>query len=458
MESSKPHSANKQTHNTIHTQGTDTDSSLSPIFNDPNDSYSEPLVLEIDDDEDPTIEDLLLLDGNPSTGDDTNMSTLDEDYTIQTPRTEEILNPHPSWLDSQDSSNSSPPHKQIHSPEPTIYTESNKQCTPTTHNTHSEPIKEQNPTTLANTAQTGDIQPPVHQADNPHGSLEHMGSPTKQLHTPLSSNTTRCNEQKPPVKTPAHTKPHNETKHEPTIQGHNHNTTTTDQPTDQDSNNHQVNKGTEANKAHAHRNPAPRHNKDFPSKTYTYEELVSRLRILTNKYKLHYEYAEAMKLRVQHREPPQNLFITKHSPFPLPPHFQSHWNKILRNTSNDLCNLIRKHHEEERDILEEKINHLTSCLRLTATKDQMKQYMQLKLTVNPTATTQHGPIDDAIQDIYKQHNFEHSTMLHQQDTDTTCTPTKPHTRHPHQHEVHTGTQPRNKYTQANHTIKQQSTR
>ena len=134
--------------------------------------------------------------------------------------------------------------------------------------------------------------------------------------------------------------------------------------------------------------------------------------------------------RVQHREPPQNLLITKHSPFPVPPHFQSHWDKILTNTSNDLCNLIRKHHEEERDILETKINHLTSCLRITATKDQMKQYMQLKLTVNPTATTQHGPIDDAIQDIYKPHNFEHSTMVHQQDTDTTCTPTEPRTRRP----------------------------
>ena len=137
-----------------------------------------------------------------------------------------------------------------------------------------------------------------------------------------------------------------------------------------------------------------------------------------------------MKLRVQHRKPPQNLLITKHSPFPLPPHFQSHWDRILTNTSNDLCNLIRKHHEEERDILETKINHLTSCLRITATKDQMKQYMQLKLTVNPTATTQHGPIDDAIQDIYKPHNFEHSTMVHQQDTDTTCTPTEPRTRRP----------------------------
>ena len=73
---------------------------------------------------------------------------------------------------------------------------------------------------------------------------------------------------------------------------------------------------------------------------------------------------------------------------------------------------------------------MTSCLRLTATKDQMKQYMQLKLTVNPTATTQHGPIDDAIQDICKPHNFEHSTMVHQQDTDTTCTPTEPRTRRP----------------------------
>ena len=287
--------------------------------------------------------------------------------------------------------------------------------------------------------------------DNPQEYLAHMGSPTKRVHTLLSSDKVRSNEQKSPVKTP--TKQHKESKHEPTPQAHNYKATTTVQPTNRDNDKNQGNRNEKANKAHTHQTFAPRQDTDFPRNKYTYEELVSQLRILTTKYKLHYEYAEAMKLRVQHREPPQNLLITKHSPFPLPPHFQSHWDKTLTNTSNDLCNLIRKHHEEERDILETKINHLTSCLRITATKDQMKQYMQLKLTVNPTATTQHGPIDDAIQDIYKPHNFEHSTMVHQQDTDTTCTPTEPRTRRPTKHKVRTNIQSHNRYTQANHTIK-----
>ena len=49
--------------------------------------------------------------------------------------------------------------------------------------------------------------------------------------------------------------------------------------------------------------------------------------------------------------------------------------------------LYGKHHEEEtRHTGKQKIHHLTSYLRITATKDQMKQYMQLKLTVNPIAT------------------------------------------------------------------------
>ena len=156
------------------------------------------------------------------------------------------------------------------------------------------------------------------------------------------------------------TKQHKESKHEPTAQAHNYKATTTVQPTNRDNNKNRVNRNEKANKAHTHQTFAPRQDTDFPRSKYTYEELVSQLRILTTKYKLHYEYAEAMKLRVHHREPPQNLLITKHSPFPLPPHFQSHWDKILTNTSNDLCNLIRKHHEEERDILETKINHLTS--------------------------------------------------------------------------------------------------
>ena len=433
MESPVPHSTNNHTDNTTHTQDTDTDSSLFPLYNHHlNDSYCESLALDIDDDAEQKMEDLLLrLDINPSTDDDINMSTLDEEgylITINTPRTETIPNPPANWLDSPESNISSPQHTQTKSPEPAIYKESNEQCTPTMGNTHSEPLQETHETTHAKTTHTDDIQPPIHQTDNPQEYLAHMGSPTKRVHTLLSSDTPRSNEQKSPVKTP--TKQHKESKHEPTPQAHNYKARTTVQPTNRKNDKNQVNRNEKANKAHTHQTFAPRQDTDFPRNKYTYEELVSQLRILTTKYKLHYEYAEAMKLRVQHREPPQNLLITKHSPFPLPPHFQSHWDKILTNTSNDLCNLIRKHHEEERDILETKINHLTSCLRITATKDQMKQYMQFKLTVDPTTTTQHGPIDDAIQDIYKPHNFEHSTMVHQQDTDTTCTPTEPRTRRP----------------------------
>ena len=146
MESPVPHSTNNHTDNTTHTQDTDTDSSLFPLYNHHlNDSYCESLALDIDDDAEQKMEDLLLrLDINPSTDDDINMSTLDEEgylITINTPRTETIPNPPANWLDSPESNISSPQHTQTQSPEPAIYKESNEQCTPTMGNTHSEPYK-----------------------------------------------------------------------------------------------------------------------------------------------------------------------------------------------------------------------------------------------------------------------------------------------------------------------------
>ena len=307
MESPVPHSTNNHTGNTTHTQDTDTDSSLFPLYNHHlNDSYCESLALDIDEDAEQKMEDLLLrLDINPSTDDDINMSTLDEEgylITINTPRTETIPNPPANWLDSPESNISSPQHTQTQSPEPAIYKESNEQCTPTMGNTHSEPLQETHETTHAKTTHTDDIQPPIHQTDNPQEYLAHMGSPTKRVHTLLSSDTPRSNEQKSPVKTP--TKQHKESKHEPTPQAHNYKARTTVQPTNRDNDKNQVNRNEKANKAHTHQTFAPRQDTDFPRNKYTYEELVSQLRILTTKYKLHYEYAEAMKLRVQHREPP----------------------------------------------------------------------------------------------------------------------------------------------------------
>ena len=190
------------------------------------------------------MEDLLLrLDINPSTDDDINMSTLDEEgylITINTPRTETIPNPPANWLDSPESNISSPQHTQTQSPEPAIYKESNEQCTPTMGNTHSEPLQETHETTHAKTTHTDDIQPPIHQTDNSQEYLAHMGSPTKRVHTLLSSDTPRSNEQKSPVKTP--TKQHKESKHEPTPQSHNYKARTTVQPTNRDNDKNQVNK------------------------------------------------------------------------------------------------------------------------------------------------------------------------------------------------------------------------
>ena len=290
MESPVPHSTNNHTDNTTHTQDTDTDSSLFPLYNHHlNDSYCESLALDIDDDAEQKMEDLLLrLDINPSTDDDINMSTLDEEgylITINTPRTETIPNPPANWLDSPESNISSPQHTQTQSPEPAIYKESNEQCTPTMGNTHSEPLQETHETTHAKTTHTDDIQPPIHQTDNPQEYLAHMGSPTKRVHTLLSSDTPRSNEQKSPVKTP--TKQHKESKHEPTPQAHNYKATTTVQPTNRDNDKNQVNRNEKANKAHTHQTFAPRQDTDFPRNKYTYEELVSQLRILTTKYKLH---------------------------------------------------------------------------------------------------------------------------------------------------------------------------
>ena len=113
MESLVPHSTNNHTDNTIQLQGTDTDSSLFPLYNHQlNDSYCEPLVLDIDDYTEQKMEDLLLrLDINPSTEDDINVSTLDEDgylITINTPRTETIPNPPANWLNSPESNKSNP--------------------------------------------------------------------------------------------------------------------------------------------------------------------------------------------------------------------------------------------------------------------------------------------------------------------------------------------------------------
>ena len=237
MESPVPHSTNNHTDNTTHTQDTDTDSSLFPLYNHHlNDSYCESLALDIDDDAEQKMEDLLLrLDINPSTDDDINMSTLDEEgylITINTPRTETIPNPPANWLDSPESNISSPQHTQTQSPEPAIYKESNEQCTPTMGNTHSEPLQETHETTHAKTTHTDDIQPPIHQTDNPQEYLAHMGSPTKRVHTLLSSDTPRSNEQKSPVKTP--TKQHKESKHEPTPQSHNYKARTTVQPTNRE--------------------------------------------------------------------------------------------------------------------------------------------------------------------------------------------------------------------------------
>ena len=290
-----------------------------------------------------------------------------------------------------------------------------------------------------------------HNTDNPQEYLAHMGSPTKRVHTLLSSDTPRSNEQKSPVKTP--TKQHKESKHEPTPQAHNYKARTTVQPTNRDNDKNQVNRNEKANKAHTHQTFAPRQDTDFPRNKYTYEETS-----LTTTH-THNQIQTTLRIRGSHeikgtaQRTPQNLLITKHSPFPLPPHFQSHWDKILTNTSNDLCNIIRKHHEEERDILETKINHLTSCYESQLPRTKWNNTCNFKLTVDPTTTTQHGPIDDAIQDIYKPHNFEHSTMVHQQDTDTTCTPTEPRTRRPTNTKCRTNIQSHNKYTQANHTIK-----
>ena len=87
-------------------------------------------------------------------------------------------------------------------------------------NTHSEPLQETHETTHAKTTHTDDIQPPIHQTDNSQEYLAHMGSPTKRVHTLLSSDTPRSNEQKSPVKTP--TKQHKESKHETTPQSHNY--------------------------------------------------------------------------------------------------------------------------------------------------------------------------------------------------------------------------------------------
>ena len=61
MESPVPHSTNNHTDNTAHTQDTDTDSSLFPLYNHHlNDSYCESLALDIDDDAEQKMEDLLL--------------------------------------------------------------------------------------------------------------------------------------------------------------------------------------------------------------------------------------------------------------------------------------------------------------------------------------------------------------------------------------------------------------
>ena len=107
-----------------------------------------------------------------------------------------------------------------------------------------------------------------------------------------------------------------------------------------------------------------------------------------------------------------------------PGHFQSHYDRILSSTLNDLYNSLRKHYEQEQDLQEDKVYHLTATLQLIATKNHLQQHKKLTLTGNTATTSRNEPTE---QNIYEPHN---STMRHQQHTEQTRTQTQLPTQHP----------------------------